>query len=85
MKLYQYKVNEGFGPELINDNINSTRAGELCFKHGKHEEYVFLLLHQGRLYYSSTCRMATAGKLAAGKMVPSFVRSERNGKPISRT
>lgn len=72
MKLYQYKVSEGFGPELINDNTNSTRAGELCFKHGKHEEYVFLLLHQGRLYYYVDMPDGYGWEACSGEDGPAF-------------
>lgn len=45
MKLYQYKVSEGFGPELINDNINSTMPIRLT---PTHTHASILLLKQGR-------------------------------------
>lgn len=50
MKLYQFEINSGSGPRIIKQNTNSSDAGNHCYLLD-HEKNLFLLLHNGRLYY----------------------------------
>lgn len=72
MKLYHFKVDEGFGPELIKSETNSTEAGRFCYGYGKHEENVFLLLHEGRLYYYVDMSDGYGWEACSGEDGPSF-------------